>query len=100
MKDNVFLAFAQLGEQIAETFNTKQSMRDFIAWLQNLTEELKKPREEQEGFARAITETIHGLKATIDGVAKAWQGDQSRGQISGRGSKRCGDSGVPNSTSL
>ena len=74
VKDNTFLAFAELGEQIEETFSIKQGMRDFIVWLQNLTEELKKPREEQEGFARALTESLRGLKATIDGVAKAWEG--------------------------
>ena len=34
VRDNVFLAFAELGEQIAETFNIKESMRNFyrVAW--------------------------------------------------------------------
>ena len=47
-------------------------MSDFIAWLQNLTAELKKPREEQEGFAWALTESIHGLKAFFDGVRDSY----------------------------
>ena len=34
VKDNVFLAFAELGEQIEETFKIKDSMRDLhcVAW--------------------------------------------------------------------
>ena len=62
-KTTVFLVFAELGEQIEKTFNIKEKMRAFIGWLQNLTAELKKPREEQEGFARALTEGLLGLKA-------------------------------------
>ena len=74
VKDNVFLAFAELGEQIEETFNIKQGMRDFIVWLQKLTEELKKPREEQEGFARALTEALIGLKNFFDAVGASIKG--------------------------
>ena len=74
MKDNVFLAFAELGEQIAETFNIKENMRAFIGWLQTLTAELKKPREEQEGFARALTEVVQGLKTTFGIVGAIFDG--------------------------
>ena len=71
VKDNVFLAFAELGEQIAETFNIKENMRSFIVWLQELTAELKKPREEQEGFARALTEGLLAMKAVFEVVGAA-----------------------------
>ena len=70
VKDNVFLAFAELGKQIAETFNVKENMRAFIAWLQELTAEFKKPREEQEGFVRAVTESLRALEALFVGLAK------------------------------
>jgi len=66
VKDNVFLAFSELGKKIISTFEIKQKMRDFIGWLGNLTEELKKPKEEQEGFARAISETIDWLKPAYE----------------------------------
>ena len=60
VKDNVSIAFAELGKQINEAFDVKQIMKDFIGWLQILTAELKKPAEEQEGFARGLTATLQG----------------------------------------
>ena len=70
VKDNVFLAFAELGEQIEKTFEVKQGMRDFTKWLQNLTKELKKPRGEQEGFAMALTESLHMMDSFAVGVSE------------------------------
>ena len=75
VKDNVFLAFAELGEQIEETFKIKDEMRAFIGWLQNLTGALKKPREEQEGFARAVSETLRGMGAVKDFLTPEPGGD-------------------------
>ena len=34
VKDNLFLAFVELGNQIVETFNVKANMQAFIGWLQ------------------------------------------------------------------
>ena len=61
MKDNIFLVLADVGEKIEETFGVKSGMRQFIAWLGNLTAELKKPADEQTGAAREITRTIEDV---------------------------------------
>ena len=70
VKDNLFLAVAELGKKMEETFGVKQNMRDLIVWLQELTAAFQKPREEQEGFARAVTETFRALKALFVGLDK------------------------------
>ena len=87
VKDNVFLAFAELGKQIEETFKIKDQMRAFIGWLQNLTGELKKPREEQEGFARAVSETLRGMKAVKDFLTPEPGGDARANAYARAGSK-------------
>ena len=71
VKDNVFLAFAELGDQIEETFQVKQSMKDLIVWLGDLVTEMKKPKEEQEGFAKSITSSLESLKSIFETIGAA-----------------------------
>ena len=71
VKDNLFLAFADLGNQIEETFEVKQSMKDFIVWLGALVAEMKKPAEEQQGFARTITASLVSIKGIFNTVGAA-----------------------------
>ena len=49
-------------------------MKDFIGWVRNLTVELKKPAEEQEGFVRGITATLQGLKSTFETIGEIVDG--------------------------
>ena len=68
VKDNLFLAFADLGNQIEEAFEVKQSMKDFIVWLGALVAEMKKPADAQQGFARTITASLVSIKGIFNTV--------------------------------
>ena len=71
VKDNVFLAFAELGDQIEETFQVKESMRGLIVWLGELVAEMKKPAEAQQGFAKTITSSLESIKGISETIGAA-----------------------------
>ena len=72
LKDNVFNNLALVGDKIVETFQVKEGMKKLIAWLGELTAELKKPADAQVGVAAAITGTIDGIAAAVRGATGLW----------------------------
>ena len=70
VRDNVFNAFATLGDRIEKTFTIKAGMKDFITWLQGLNAELKKPVDQQIGAAKAITQSLNDIKTAFAAVKK------------------------------
>ena len=65
VRDNLFLAMVDVGNQIEKSFGVKAGMRQFIVWLGGLTAELKKPADAQTGAAREITRTIEDIVVVV-----------------------------------
>ena len=61
LKDNVFLATAEIGQQLEDTFAVKGTMRDLTEWIQSLTEKFRIFREENPELADLFTKIAGGL---------------------------------------
>ena len=52
LKDNVFLALAAVGNKLVETFEVKENMQMFIAWIGGLVDRFKRLAEERPGLVK------------------------------------------------
>ena len=52
LKDNVFNALVEIGEQIDRAFSVKDNMRRLIAWVGDATERFKRLAEERPGLVK------------------------------------------------